>query len=231
MQPEFRLREDCRTNRRTVADAREVIREQLGSDYTGAAHFRITPFNLPSGEWTALVDIVFPELGYCVSLPSSSRFKARRETSQSREEFEILRLAGAEICPDGSVRLAESLHLRAVEVIPTVLPYELSKTEERILAHVIVSTKRFHCFRWVRDDLPPHLRDQVPDLCALDYSRLHTIPPRLLKQITAHIKEHDPDFAASPQKIADTLAKCGIRVPVRRPRSTKLPQSNLERHC
>jgi DNA-directed RNA polymerase specialized sigma54-like protein len=44
------------------------------------------------------------------------------------------------------------------------------------------------------------------------------IPRRPLKAIKAYIETHDPELRVSNQKIADALAKCGVRVPRRRHR-------------
>jgi hypothetical protein len=96
-----------------------------------------------------------------VSLPTSSRFKARSGTGSRQEEFEISCLDRAEIYPDGSVLLADGIHLRAVEVIPTRLPYELSDLsglDKKILWYVILLTKAFHCFCSLRESLPEDLR-------------------------------------------------------------------------
>ena len=129
MQPYVRLQEQRRTSRRTIADALEVVRQEFGLDDIGPAHVRIDPLRLPCGQCTALVDVVFSDLGCGVSLPTSSQFKARSATSSRQQEFEIFRLDGAEICPDGSVLLADRTGWCAVEVVPTLLPYSsLSST-------------------------------------------------------------------------------------------------------
>jgi tripartite-type tricarboxylate transporter receptor subunit TctC len=44
------LKEDSRNNRRTVADALEVIRQEFGVDETPGAEIRVGPLLLPSGE-------------------------------------------------------------------------------------------------------------------------------------------------------------------------------------
>jgi hypothetical protein len=142
MQPFVRLQEERRTSRRTVADALDVVGQDLAPNEVLRAQIRIGPLRLPSGKCTALVDVVFPDLGYIVSLPTSARFRALSDTSSRHQLFEIFRLDGAEVCADGSVRLADGTQLRAVEVIPTHLPYKPSKLEERILQHVILSQDR-----------------------------------------------------------------------------------------
>jgi hypothetical protein len=213
-----RWQEERRTSRRSIADALEAAWQDPAPGEVLRAQIRIGPMRLPSGEWTALVDIIFPDLACIVSLPTSARFRARSGTSSEHQEFEIFRLDGAEVASDGSILLVEGTRLRAVEVIPTHLPYKPSELEERILGHFIALTKSYHCYRSIREGLPEDLQHQVPDLRALDYGRLATIEARPLKVIRAFIEDHDPQLEVSNQKIADTLAMCGIRVPRRRPR-------------
>jgi hypothetical protein len=213
-----RWQEERRTSRRTVADALDVVGQDLARNEVLRAQIRIGPMRLPSGEWTALVDIIFPDLACIVSLPTSARFRARSGTSSEHQEFEIFRLDGAEVASDGSILLVEGTRLRAVEVIPTHLPYKPSQLEERILRHLISLTNSYDCYRSIREGLPEHLQRQVPDLRALDYSRVCRIQAPPLKVIRAYIEHHDPKLNFSNQKIADTLAMCGIRVPRRRAR-------------
>ena len=229
LQAQHRLREGRRTNRRTVADALEVIRQELGVEDFGQAHIEIGPFQLPSGQSTALVDCVFPDLGYRVSLPTSSRFRGR--TSSELRQMETSRLNGSEICRDGSVLIADGTRLRAVEVIPTILPYEPSQLDQRILRHVLALTNAHYCFRSIREDLPQDLWEMVPDIKLLDYSRVRSIEAPLLKLIKGYIEVHDPGLRASNQKIADSLAMYGIRIPVPRRRARGLPQSELDQNC
>jgi hypothetical protein len=219
MPPYARLQEGHRTRRRTVADARDVVRRVFGPD-APRGHIRIGPLRLPSGKCTALVDVIFPDLGCVVSLPTSARFRARSGIRAGHQEFEISRLDGAAVETDGSVRLVDGTGLRAVEVRPTHLPYHPSELEERILAHVISLTNAgSYCYRSIREGLPEHLQDRVPDRRALDYSRVRTIQAPPLKVIRAHIEDHDPDLKVSNQKIADALAMYGVRVPRRRRRA------------
>ena len=101
------LDEDGRTKRRTVADALEVVRQRLGVGEITHAEIRLAPFALPWGGSTAAVVVLFPDLGYYVSLPASARFGARTDPSPQRQAFEIAVLEGAEICSDGSVLLKD----------------------------------------------------------------------------------------------------------------------------
>jgi hypothetical protein len=223
MQPSTRLQEEGRTSRRTVADALDVVRQKLGLNEIPRARIEIGPLQLPSGQCTALVDVVFPELGCIVSLPTSARFKALTDTSSQHQQFEIYRLDGAEVCSDGSVRLIDGTRLRAVEVVPTHLPYEPSQLDKRILGHVILLTNSYDCSRILLEGLPKDLQDKFEEdfrkARALDFSRVRTIQAPLLKVIRGYIERKNPELKVSDQKIADALATFGVRVPRRRPRA------------
>jgi hypothetical protein len=65
-----RLQEERRTKRRTVADALDVVRRVFGLEDPPRGRIMVTPLGLPSG-WTALVDVIFPDLERIVSLPTS----------------------------------------------------------------------------------------------------------------------------------------------------------------
>ena len=177
------------------------------------------------GECTAIVVVAFPDLACYVSLPSAGRFSALPETGSQRKMFEISRLDEARVCPDGSVVLGDGSRLRAVEVLPTHLKYHLSALEEHIFGHVIAITKA-SCFRSIRELLPEHLRDRVPDFLVPDYSNLRTIQVPPLKVIRAEIAERDPGLQMSNQKIADTLAWCGMRSPTA-PSAESIARHNL----
>jgi hypothetical protein len=252
MQESVPLEEHRRAKRRTVADALEVVHEKLGVYETTRAEIKIHHLQLPSGECTALVAVLFPDLGCHVSLPTSARFRGFSERSSQNQLFEISRLDRAKVDSDGSVRLVDGTSLRAVEVIPSHLPYELSKLEKLILWYVILLTRSLYCFRSIHEDLPEQLQQQVSGF-HLDWSRVRTIRVPALKVIKGFIEDHhrqhdvlgladpagqahqarnrhleshadapgdrNPQLKVSSQKIADTLAKCGVRVAIRRPRT------------
>ena len=219
----IRLQEECRTRRRTIADAVDVVRQKLGLNEVARATIRIGPLQLPSGDSTALVDVVFPDLGYVVSLPTSAQFKALHGTGPLHKEFEISLLDRAEVYADGSVLLLDGTRLRAVEVRPTYLPYEPSELDYRILRHAIFLTNSAHCYRKLLEGLPPEFKDKFEphfqDVRALEYSRVRTIRAPLLKVLRGYIEDTDPELKVSNQKIADALATFGVRIPRRRRRA------------
>jgi hypothetical protein len=217
MQQYVALDQDGRTKRRTVADALEVVRQRLGVGEITRAEIRLAPLALPWGGSTAAVVVLFPDLGYYVSLPASARFSARTDGLPQSQTFEIALLEGAGICSHGSVLLKDGRRLRAVEVEPTGL-HKPSALDERILQHVIALTKSWHCYRSIHEGLSEDLQRQLPDLRALDYSRVLTMQAPPLKVIRGYIEQKDPQLRVSNQKIADALARCGARVPKHRPR-------------
>jgi hypothetical protein len=223
VQQDVRLAEEGRTRRRTVADAANAVHQRVGFNEVGRAEIRIGPMQLPSGKKTALVDVVFPELGCIVSLATSDRFKARHGTSSRPKEFRISLLDRAEVCGDGSVLLTDGTRIHAVEVRPTHMPYQPSERDYRILMNVIAQTKSFYCFRSLHYGLPDYLKDEVTDCRFLDYSRVRTIQAPPLKVIQGCLKERG--IKATTQKIADALATFGIRQPTPRC-SGRVPQSN-----
>ena len=78
-----RLQEERRSSRRAIADVLEVVHQVFGLKETLRGEVRVGPLRLPSGEWTALVDVVFPDLDYRVSLPTSARFQALSDADRS----------------------------------------------------------------------------------------------------------------------------------------------------
>lgn len=211
------LDEERRTNRRTIADALEVVRRKLGVGDITRGEIILAPFALPWGGVTATVIILFPDLGCYVTLPASEQFRARTEASPWRQRFETALLEGAEICSEGSVLLKDGGRLRAVEVVPTGL-HKPTALDERILRNVIAQTESYHCYRSIREGLPEDLACQIPDLRVLDYLHVPKIEAPPLKVIREYIEKNDPQLRVSNQKIADALAKCGVRAPRRRPR-------------
>jgi hypothetical protein len=229
MREHERLCEEDRTSRRTISDALNVLCECTGFDEHNRAEIRVGPMQLPSGELVGLVDIVFDaprqEKASIVSLPTSGRFRCIDEASSARQSFEIARLDGAAVDAKANVLLADGSNLRAVEVIPARLPYEPSELDWLILHHVIAMTGAGeHCYRSLREGLPPHLAEMVPDIRAIDFARLYARPMNLppLGKIVRYIGRRDPRLKASRRKIADALRTFGLRVPRPRPRA---------RHC
>ena len=176
---------------------------------------KIGPLQLPSGVRIFLVEVAFPQLGYVVSLPASARFKARNMT-HSIAEVDIRLLGDAKVYLDGTVALRNGERLRAVEVVPSYLPYKASALDLRILRHVLAQTRADHCYRSIREDLPQQYREMVPDFRAIDFARVLDLRVPYVKVIKAYIEDNDPGLNVSLQKISDALALFGVRRPRRR---------------
>ena len=107
------------------------------------------------------------------------------------------------------------------ELVEAAIQGMLSKLDQQILRHVISRTKSYYCYRSFREGVPKHLREMVPDICALDFGRVRTINAPPLKVIRGYIEVNDPGLKVSNQKIADVLAMCGARVRFPRRRRTR----------
>ena len=219
------LQEEDRIHRRTIADALDVVRQKIGLDEIAPARVEIVEL-FKTG--IATVNVVFPKLGCRVSLPTSARFKARTGKGSEREEFEIFRLNGAELCSDRSVKLADGTRLRAVEVVPTSLLREPSQLDARIFRLFLSYVKaKDHCFRSFGEGLPESLKHYAPVGGGLDFGRLRLRvmqeQPRQ-KAIQAFIEDNDPELRLSPQKIADALTNFGVWYPKPRSRRRSSPE-------
>ncbi len=220
----MRLQEEERTRRRSIADALDVVscfdmpRDPIG-------RIRIGPLRLPSGDKVYLVEVVFPQLGI-VSLQTSARFKARNKT-HSTNEGDIRLLDGADVYSVGTVVLRNGERLRAVEVVPSYLPYKPSPLDLIILHHVLALTDTSHCYRSVLEDLPQQYRGVVLDLRAIDFARVRDLRVPRLKSIKAYIEDKDPALTVSLQKISDALAVFGVRRPRRRRTRTQVRSATI----
>jgi DNA methylase len=116
-----RLQEQERTQRRTIAEALEVLRQNAGFKDTDRAKIRIGPLQLPSGEVASLVCIFFESPNndtiFIVSLLTSAEFRGKRLGHSEDEIFDIFQLDEATFDDSGNVRLRDGTHVRAVKVI------------------------------------------------------------------------------------------------------------------
>jgi hypothetical protein len=219
-----RLLDNEKYARRTIADAIGVLHKRASFGERDYALIRVDLLPLPSCERIAQVHVVYESLvrdvTYFVWLPSASKFKALRDGNSELEIFDIFELDGGTIEFDGSVFLSDGIRLRAVEVVPEVLPYELSDLEWRILHHTICFMKvedRVLRSRW--EGLSARFQKRLPAQLVIDFSRLIGLNVPLLKQIRGYISDKDsPARIPSAEKIAATLKKCGMRIPPSRPR-------------
>ena len=217
-----RLFEEDRQSRRAVTDAVAVLRNH-GFTQHDRANIRVGRLRLPSGEIVGFTEVLFDapweDKGYSVALRTAVRFRGRRKGSTQYEDFEIIRLNGAEVDAGGVVKLADGTELYAIELLTAPMLTEPSELDWRIVhAALKFIDGGDRCYRSPRDGLPPAQSDFIPDERILDCAKLPDLKAPPLKDIVQGVKCVDPALNISGQKIADALRKFGIRVPVPRPR-------------
>ncbi|MGY3508887.1 hypothetical protein [Bradyrhizobium lupini] len=200
------LQPDERNKRRSIADATDL----LPSDGAWRGEIRVGGLQLLSGEVVGQV-AVFAKNAVAgsisiVTLPTCKKSRGRRQGSQEVEEFDIFRLDGAIVDGSGTVELVDGTRLRAVEVVPALLPYNVTDLDWRILHHTIALMEAEEaCCTYPTPFGQPNK--------ALDCSKLPglrgKVPPR--KEILRYIAKQEPALKRlSRQKIADTLHKFGM---------------------
>lgn len=220
-----RILDEEKNGRRTIADAIDVLHIHANFGEQDRAIIRVDSLPLLSAyQNVAQVHAVFDNLPrdvtYFVWLPSASKFKARRDAGAGYDIFSIFELGGATIHFDGTVLFSDDRRFRAVEVVPEALPYDLTDLEWRILHRTIQYMGiEDRVYRSYWEGLAMHLREGLPDRRSLDFSRLVGLDVPLLKQIKGYIEDNDtPARTPSPETIAVTLKKCGMRIPAARSR-------------
>jgi hypothetical protein len=224
MQKYVTLSEGNKHNRRSVADAIDLLTAHADFRINSSAKICTLPLPLMSKEPLAQLCIVFKNLAadatFLVWLPTSSRFKAKHPDQTETDTFATPDLNDASIDFNGNVFLTSGAQLRAVEVIPATLPYELSDLEWRILKSTIKHMKiEDVVVRTFGEELDPDVRATLPVIRRIDFQRLQGFEMPPLKTLQAFIIEHEVGIeSVSLQKISSTLSKCGMR-PVTRRRS------------
>lgn len=239
MKYEF-LRQRERRHRRTINDAIAVFEEELhvkaenafASGFT--AKVQVSNLGLPWSDTVSVVSCIFTnaamERSFVVPIATSSTFRAAPERVTEHQSFDIFQLNDAEIFSSGDLRLTDGMRLRAVEVVPTPLPYNPTDLERRIISFTVRKTGEIdRCYPSLFASLPPDLSEGLPDIRMLDYSTFAESKdrPRLkipaLKVIRADfLKENDDIKSLSLQKVSDALTKAGLFIPIRR-RKRKIP--------
>jgi hypothetical protein len=213
-----RLREEGRTLRRTIADAIEVLRQDARFKDTDRARIQVGGLRLPSQETVGLVGVLFDSLDertFIVSLPTSGEFRAKRPGHSKADIFDIFELDDAIVDGNCAIQLRDGTVVRAVEVVPALLPHIVTETDLSIVHQTIelVGAKDETRYRF-----PADLKLLPAD--GLDCGTLPSLQDRipLLKRIKAHIEDHEPSLKGiSEQQISDSLQKFGMRIPKKRP--------------
>jgi hypothetical protein len=124
------LAEEDRGKRWTLVDALEMLRTKANFEEGDAAEIRLGMLRLPSSVIAYLVCVSFDsaihQRTFLVRLPTASSVRARFEGKPQLQEFEITRLHGATINGQGHVRLSDGAQVRAVEIVPARLPYNIT---------------------------------------------------------------------------------------------------------
>jgi hypothetical protein len=213
-----------------MADAVEALVASASFNNGDRAKVLSGPLKLPSEKivWLALVvfDGADGTEGHVVRFRAAEKFSAIEDDKPATFEMQVL--DGAIVDFNGVVTLLDGRRLRAVEIIPAQMPYDLSELDFKII-HLTLSMidgAESRCYRDIRDSLPDSYRDALPSRHLLDFSQLTEGPGRpalavpLLKQIRAKFEDTYPTLdLPSEQKISDALEKAGIRIPERRPRA------------
>ena len=216
-----RVAEELRSQRRSIADVLDVVRTfpefndlARQAPQRPIARVRVEQLQLPSGEWTALIDVIFSALCTIVSLPLASSFEACADGRPKRRRFPISDLDNAEISVDGTALLNDGTHLADVIIKrPTYLPYTWSDIDLQILRSVIAMTGSYRrCTRDLRRGVPRRFWRMLPAVRLIDYRAVRKIRRPPIKAITQYLRQHAPHLKnVSDQKIADGLGIFGIR--------------------
>lgn len=222
------LAEGNKHNRRSIADTVELLADHADFRAGDTATLHARPLLVYRSQSLVQLCIQFnnltEETTFVVWLPCSARFKAAPVEQSVTCNFDTARLDNAAVGFDCRVQLATGELLRAVEIIPSALPFEMSDMEWQILICVIKHLKLMDlAIRTFGEELDPKIQANLPEIRGVDFQRLvgHEVPPlKVLQQIlvdggVGHV---------SLEKISNTLDKCGMRpvTPRRpaRPRST-----------
>jgi hypothetical protein len=229
--PHELLGENERNNRRTIMDALEILRTKASFEQDDVAKIQLGMLRLLSSEIVSLVLVSFEsaihQKSFLVSLPTASSFRAKLEGAPKSQEFEIARLGGATINSRGQVQLSDGAQIRGVEIIPALLPYDITPLDRAIIRQTIATLGIEEQCRYDPGGRLPEAEFNPFDY-AIDCSKLSGHPPPRLKAVQARIEDHESGFeTVSLQKIANTLRKFGMRIPASRPSSrARLARAN-----
>jgi hypothetical protein len=219
------LAERNKHNRRSLADAIELLNAHAGFHTNDRATIRTSQLRVAAKEPIVQLYVIFQSLSskvtFLVSLPASSHCTSMAPETNTFETIATLSLNDALVDYWGNVVLTDRTQLKAVGVIPTPLPYELSNLDCQILRHIIRFMKiDDEVFRTLGEELDSEIRTTLPEIRAIDFQRLPGRKIPLLKQLINSMADSG-DFPKVPsvQKISTTLSKCGMRDVLRRHKS------------
>ena len=222
MQQYVTLAEGIKHNRRSVADAIDLLTKHADFRANNLAKIHTLLLPLPAKERLFQLCVVFEnsaaETTFLVWLPTSSCFKGKTLDKGRADKLETADLNGASIDFEGNVFLTTGAQLRAVDVIPAPLPAELSDLEWRILKCTIKCMNiEDQVVRTFGEELDLDVRATLPVIRRIDFQRLQGLKVPPLKVLQDFIIKNERDLESiSLEKISGTLSKCGMRTVIRR---------------
>ncbi len=209
--------------RRTVADAIDVLHQDVGFEGDDRAQFRLGPMRLASGVIVSLVSVYFSSAArqktFIVWLPTAVKFRAILRDQSVIDQFDIDRLEEATLDNAGNVELCDGTRMRAVEIIPVPLPYKLSGLDCVIIRLAISKIDAQDKCSYSTEGLFSEHPNDDPYIGYIDCSKLTGLCVPELKVIKGYIGERAPRLkSVSEQTISNALRKFGMRIPVARPR-------------
>jgi hypothetical protein len=209
--------------RRTVADAIEVLRKDVGFEGDDRAQIQLGQLRLPSREIVFLVGIFFESAihkkTFIVWLPTAVQFRAILTDQSVLDQFNIERLERATLDDAGNVELYDGTRMRAVDIIPAPLPYKPSGLDWAIIRLAISKLNAQDECSYSTEGLFSEHPDRNPYIGFVDCSKLTGLRIPGLKVLKGYIEDQEPTLKSlSKQAIANALRKFGMRIPVARPR-------------
>lgn len=224
----------------TLADAIYIAEQSHVLSERAQILVHVRRMNLNSGKHLHLVVLELtsslPDESAFIPLQSGNTFLAIDNLTGRRREYAAELLDGAKVS-NAVVTLLDGTKLRAVEIAPNRLPYELSPKDEKIIyAAISVAKIEGAVYRSFRHGLSEEdakriiyvesksveFGEFVDRLKFIDFGKLAQIEiqPLLLLNIRGEFAKLFPDEKSpSEQKISDTLSLAGFWKPKRRPKS------------
>lgn len=204
----------------TLAEAMYILEASENFREGGEGSVHIGRVDLSSGKHFHIVVLKYHvPTGQTIEVPlhSANFFMGIERSGTERQQYPIELLHGALIGADAAATLLDRRELRAVEIIPERLPYELSALDEKIIHAAINAAKLDNTvYRSLQHGAPEEHIDYVPDLRFIDFNALAQARQAKfpLKAIAKSFAKLFPlEKVPSLQKIADTLALVGLRIP------------------
>lgn len=210
----------------TLAEAIDILETSKDFQKGGEGTIHVGRLGLSSGKHFHVIVLRYRiSTSQTIEVPfqSANWFMAIERLSTKLQQYPIELLHGAVIGMDATATLTDSRELRAIKVTPERLPYHLSTLDEKIIRAAISAAGLDNAvYRSLRHGVPKEHIEYVPDLKSLDFNALAQA-----QQAKFPLKATERSFAKlfptekipSLQKIANTLALVGLRIPKSRSKS------------